>query len=66
MTIISSPRRSLRTGFEPRSGTRVKIRVFARSTLSFADKDPLSWLRWRGMLKEVVNSINVDMNAASK
>ena len=28
MTIISSPRRSLRTGFEPRSGTRGKLRKF--------------------------------------
>ena len=31
MTLIVSPRRSLRTGFDPRSGTRDKYGVFARS-----------------------------------
>jgi uncharacterized membrane protein len=33
MTIISSPRRSQRTGFEPRSRTRGKLGIFARPFL---------------------------------
>ncbi len=50
MTVISSPRRSLRTGFEPRSGTRGENQGFRQVILS---------RRWTTVVPEVLRSFYV-------